>query len=132
MQKSIQEIIRRIGIKEIYSIPVGMLQSNTVLATNGREYLTVSQMLKAVTHFIKFMKDNFDVNKYKYSITLLYLQSVQLVLSGGKAQKPKKEDAHLIVDVCREMADLHATSVDEKKLNEERATALKCLIEILM
>lgn len=132
MQQNVQKIMRKIGIKEIYNIPAGMLQSSTVLATNGKENLTVSQMLKAVTYFIKFIRDNFDVNEYKYSITLLYLQSVQLMLSGGKAQKPKKEDAKLIVDVCHEMADLQAASADEKKLNEERAIALKCLIEILM
>lgn len=120
------------GVKEIYNIPAGRLQGNTVLATNGKEFLTVSQMMKAVTYFIKFIKNNFDVNEYKYSITLIYLQSLQLVLSGKKARKPKKEDVKHIVDVCHEIADLHSLNADEKKLNEERASALKCLVEIIM
>ena len=131
MQERIQGIMRKIGVKEIYNIPIGKLQGNTVLATNGKEYLTVSQMLRAVTYFIEFIKNNFDINEYKYSVTLIYLQSVQLVLSGRKGKKPKKEDAHLIVDVCHELADLHSSGIDEKKSNEEKAVALKCLIDIL-
>lgn len=132
MQESIQGIMRKIGVKEIYNVPLGKLQGSTVLATNGKEYLTVSQMLRAVTYFVEFIKSNFDVNEYKYSVTLIYLQSVQLVLSGRKGRKPQKEDAHLIVDVCHEVADLHSSCVGEKKLNEERAAALKCLIDILV
>ena len=44
MQESIQGIMRKIGVKEIYNVPLGKLQGSTVLATNGKEYLTVSQM----------------------------------------------------------------------------------------
>lgn len=132
MQENIRNIMQKIGVKEIYNTPIEKLQGSTVLVSNGKEYLTVSQMLRAVTYFVKYIKANFDVNEYKYSVTLIYLQSIQLVLSGNKTRKPKKEDAHLIVDVCHELADLHSSSVGEKKLNEERAIALKCLVDILI
>ncbi len=131
MQKSVQELMKKIGIKELFTVPHGKLQGSTVLATNGKDNLTVSQMLKSAEYLIKFIKDNFDVDEDRYSITIIFLKSVQLVLNNGSADKPTKEDAHIIIDVMREMADIHAKSEGEKKLNEEIAVALNLLIEAL-
>ena len=131
MQKNTQALMEKIGIKELFDIPHGKLQGSTVLATNGKENLTVSQLMNAATYFIKFIEENFDVNEYKYSITIIYLKSVQLVLNNRNAEKPTKEDVHIIIDVMHEIADIRSKSDSEKKLNEEIAIALNCLIETL-
>ena len=131
MQKSVQDLMKKIGIKELFTVPHGKLQGSTVLATNGKDNLTVSQMLKSAEYLIKFIKDNFDVDEDRYSITIIFLKSVQLVLNNGSADKPTKEDAHIIIDVMHEIADIHAKSEGEKKLNEEIAVALNLLIEAL-
>ena len=131
MQKSVQELMKKIGIKELFTVPHEKLQGSTVLATNGKDNLTVSQMLKSAEYLIKFIKDNFDVDEDRYSITIIFLKSVQLVLNNGSADKPTKEDAHIIIDVMHEIADIHAKSEGEKKLNEEIAVALNLLIEAL-
>lgn len=131
MQKSVQDLMKKIGIKELFTVPHGKLQGSTVLAKNGKDNLTVSQMLKSAEYLIKFIKDNFDVDEDRYSITIIFLKSVQLVLNNGSADKPTKEDAHIIIDVMHEIADIHAKSEGEKKLNEEIAVALNLLIEAL-
>ena len=131
MQKSVQDLMKKIGIKELFTVPHGKLQGSTVLATNGKDNLTVSQMLKLTAYLIKFIKDNFDVDENRYSVTIIFLKSVQLVLNNGSADKPTKEDAHIIIDVMHEIADIHAKSEGEKKLNEEIAVALNLLIEAL-
>lgn len=131
MQKSVQHLMEKIGIRELFAVPHGKLQGSTVLATNGKENMTVSQMLKLTAYLIKFIKDNFDVDENRYSVTIIFLKSVQLVLNNGSADKPTKEDAHIIIDVMHEIADIHAKSEGEKKLNEEIAVALNLLIEAL-
>ena len=131
MQKSVQDLMEKIGIKELFTVPHGKLRGSTALATNGKDNLTVSQMLKSAEYLIKFIKDNFDVDEDQYSITIIFLKSVQLVLNNGSADKPTKEDAHIIIDVMHEIADIHAKSEGEKKLNEEIAVALNLLIEAL-
>ena len=131
MQKSVQDIMEKIGIRELFAVPHGKLQGGTVLATNGKENMTVSQMLKSTAYLIRFIKDNFDVDENRYSVTIIFLKSVQLVLNNGSADKPTKEDAHIIIDVMHEIADIHAKSEGEKKLNEEIAVALNLLIEAL-
>lgn len=131
MQKRTQTLMEKIGIKELFEVPHGKLQGSTVLATNGKENLTVSQMLKSAAYLIKFIRDNFDVDEYQYSITIIFLKSVQLVLNNGSADKPTKEDAHIIIDVIHEIADIHAKNEEEKELNKEIAVSLKCLIEVL-
>ena len=131
MQKSVQDLMKKIGIKELFTVPHGKLQGSTVLATNGKENMTVSQMLKSTAYLIRFIKDNFDVDENRYSVTIIFLKSVQLVLNNGSADKPTKEDAHIIIDVMHEIADIHAKSEGEKKLNEEIAAALSLLIETL-
>lgn len=131
MQKNVEEIIKKIGIKELFDIPHGRLQGSTVLATNGKEYLTVSQLMNATKYLIKFIRSTFDTDEYKYSITIIFLESVQLVLNNGNANKPTEEDAHIIIDVMHEIADLHAKSEGEKKLNEEIAVSLNFLVEML-
>ncbi|MEY8332232.1 hypothetical protein AALB53_03785 [Lachnospiraceae bacterium 47-T17] len=103
MQKSAQDLMEKIGIKELFAVPHGKLQGSTVLATNGKENLTVSQMLKSAEYLIKFIKDNFDVDEERYSITIIFLKSVQLMLNNGSADKPTKEDAHIIIDVMHEL-----------------------------
>ena len=131
MQKSVQHLMEKIGIRELFAVPHGKLQGSTVLATNGKENMTVSQMLKSTAYLIRFIKDNFDVDENRYSVTIIFLKSVQLVLNNGSADKPTKEDAHIIIDVMHEIADIHAKSEGEKKLNEEIAAALSLLIETL-
>lgn len=131
MQKNMQEIMEKLGVKELFEIPYGRLQGNTVLATNGKDNLTVLQLLKSAEYLVRFIKDNFDVDEYRYSITITYLKSIQLVLNNGKADKPSKEDAHIIIDVMHEIADIHAKNDSEKKLNEEIAMSLNCFVEIL-
>ncbi len=123
--------MEKIGIKELFTVPHGKLQGSTVLATNGKDNLTVSQMLKSAAYLIKFIKDNFDVDENRYSVTIIFLKSVQLVLNNGSVDRPTKEDAHIIIDVMHEIADIHAKSEGEKKLNEEIAVALNLLIETL-
>ena len=127
MQKSVQHIMEKIGIRELFAVPHGKLQGSTVLATNGKENMTVSQMLKSTAYLIRFIKDNFDVDENRYSVTIIFLKSVQLVLNNGSADKPTKEDAHIIIDVMHEIADIHAKSEGEKKLK----AALSLLIETL-
>lgn len=131
MQKSVQHLMEKIGIRELFAVPHGKLQGSTVLATNGKENMKVSQMLKSAAYLIKFIKDNFGVDESRYSVTIIFLKSVQLVLNNGSADKPTKEDAHIIIDVMHEIADIHAKSEGEKKLNEEIAVALNLLIEAL-
>ena len=131
MQKNVQGVMEKSGIKELFEIPYGKLQGNTVLATNGKDALTVSQLLKSTEYLIKFIKDNFDVDERRYSIAIIYLKSVQLVLNNVKADKPNKEDAHIIIDVMQEIADIHAKNDNEKKFNAEIAASLNCLVEIL-
>lgn len=131
MQNSAQDLMGKIGIKELFTVPHGKLQGSTVLATNGKDNLTVSQMLKSAEYLIKFIKDNFDVDENRYSVTIIFLKSVQLVLNNGSADKPTKEDAHIIIDVIHEIADIHARNESEKKLNEEIAVSLNLLIETL-
>ena len=123
--------MEKLGIKELFEIPYGKLQGNTVLATNGKDTLTVSQLLKSTEYLIKFIKDNFDVDERRYSIAIIYLKSVQLVLNNVKADKPNKEDARIIIDVMQEIADIHAKNDNEKKFNAEIAASLNCLVEIL-
>lgn len=131
MQINTQALMEKIGIKELFNISHGRLQGSTVLASNGKEYLTVSQMLNIVADFIKFIKKHFGMDEYKYSITISFLRSVQLVLNNRNADRPTKEQAHTITDVLHEIADMHAQSEDEKAKNEEIAVALKYLIDIL-
>lgn len=131
MQKSVQHLMEKIGIRELFAVPHGKLQGSTVLATNGKENMKVSQMLKSAAYLIKFIKDNFGVDESRYSVTIIFLKSVQLVLNNGSADKPTKEDAHIIIDVMHEIADIHAKSEGERKLNEEIAVALNLLIEAL-
>lgn len=95
MQKNVQEIIKKIGIKELFEIPHGKLQGSTVLATNGKEYLTVSQLMNATKYLIKFIRSTFDTEEYKYSIAIFFLESVQLVLNNGNANKPA-EETHIL------------------------------------
>lgn len=131
MQKNIQALMKKMGIKELFKIPYGKLQGNTVLATNGKDYLTVSQLLRSAEYLIKFIEDNFDIDEYRYSTAIIFLKSVRLVLNNGKANKPTKEDAHIIIDVMHEIEDIRAKNESEKRLNEEIAVSLNCLVEIL-
>ncbi|MCM1496107.1 MAG: hypothetical protein NC089_09965 [Bacteroides sp.] len=131
IQKNTQALMNKVGIKELFEIPYGKFQGNIVLATNGKDNLTVSQLLKSAGYLIKFIKNNLDVNEYRYSITLIFLMSVQLILNNGKADKPNKEDVHIIIDVMHEIADIHAKNDSEKKLNEEIAVSLNYFVEIL-
>lgn len=84
MQKSTQALMKKIGIKELFEVPRGKLQGSTVLATNGKENLTVSQLLKSVVYLIEFIKNHFDVDEYRYSVTLIYFESIQLVLNNRR------------------------------------------------
>ena len=131
MQNNTQALMEKIGIKELFNTPHGGLQGSTVLASNGKEYLTVSQMLNIVADLIKLIKEHFGMDEYKYSITISFLRSVQLVLNNGNADRPTKEQAHTITDVLHEIADMYAKSEEEKVKNEEIAVAIKCLIDIL-
>lgn len=131
MQNNTQALMEKIGIKELFNIPHGRLQGSTVLASNGKEYLTVSQMLNVVADIIKLIKEHFGMDEYKYSITISFLRSVQLVLNNGNADRPTKEQAYTITDVLHEIADMYAKSEEEKVKNEEIAVAIKCLIDIL-
>ena len=131
MQKSVKDLMEKIGVKELFAVPHGKLRGSTVLATNEKDNLTVSQMLKSAEYLIKFIKDSFDVDEKRYSVTLIYLKSVQLLLNNGSADKPTKDDEHIIIDVMHEIADIHARNESEKKLNEEIAVSLNLLIETL-
>ncbi|MCH5266189.1 MAG: hypothetical protein J1F02_09840 [Lachnospiraceae bacterium] len=131
MQNSTQALMEMAGITELFDVPHGRLQGSTVLASNGKEYLTVSQMINRIAYLIEFINEKIHLDKRKYSLTIRFLRSVQLVLNNRNADRPTKEQAHIITDVLHEVADMHAQSDGEKKRNEEIAVAIKCLIDIL-
>lgn len=130
-QKNIQQIMDMIGVKQIFEFSHGKLQGSTKIATNGKEYLTVSQLLDRTAYVLKFIKTNFDVNKYDYSVTISFLKTLQLVLNNGRGKKPDKEEAHIIIDVFLEIADMHTQDEEQRERNAEIANAISCLIEIL-
>lgn len=72
IQRNTQNLMEKIGIKQLFDVTRGKLQGSTVLATNGKENLTVSQMLKSAAYLIKFIKDNFDVDENRYSVTIIF------------------------------------------------------------
>ena len=114
IQRNTQNLMEKIGIKQLFDVTRGKLQGSTVLATNGKENLTVSQMLKSAAYLIKFIKDNFDVDENRYSVTIIFLKSVQLVLNNGSVDKPTKEDAHIIIDV------MHRSEEHTSELQSQR------------
>lgn len=50
IQRNTQNLMEKIGIKQLFDVTRGKLQGSTVLATNGKENLTVSQMLKSAAY----------------------------------------------------------------------------------
>lgn len=85
MQNNTQALIEKIGIKKLFEIPYGKVQSSTVLVANGKEYLMVSQMLNIIADLINLIKDKLGIDEQKYSITISFLRSVQLVLTNGES-----------------------------------------------
>lgn len=73
---NIKQIMDSIGVKEISVSPHGRWQSNTKIAINEGNYLTVSQLLSKVEYMVKFIEENFDVNKCQYSITISFLKTM--------------------------------------------------------
>lgn len=128
---SIENLVREIGIEELFGVLHGSLQGSTILALNRKEYLTVSQMLSSIEYLIKFITGTFDMSKDRYSITVKFLRTMQLVLTNKSARKPTKEQMNTITDVMHEMADMHARNEAEKEKNEKIALAIKYLIKIL-
>lgn len=123
--------MKEIGIEELFKVLHGSLQGSTILALNGKEYLTVSQMLSSIEYLIKFITGTFDMSKDRYSITVKFLRTMQQVLTNKSARKPTKEQMNTITDVMHEVADMHAQNEAEKEKNEKIALAIKYLIKIL-
>lgn len=131
MCHSIRETKVKLGITDIYQIQLGKLHANTVLAKIGEKDLTVLDLLKSITNLLSFIKNNFNVNECKYSITIIFLDSMRLALNNHRSNKPSKEDMHIIVEVFHEIADLRSENAEQKRENEEIAMALDYLVEIL-
>lgn len=75
---------------------------------------------------LSFIKNNFNVNERKYSITIIFLDSTRLALNITEPI-----NLHIVVEVFHEIADLHSENAEQKRENEETAMVLDYLIEIL-
>lgn len=56
---------------------------------------------------------------------------MRLALNNHRANKPSKEDMHIVVEVFHEIADLRSKNARQKRENEEITMALDYLVEIL-
>lgn len=122
--------IRSFGIDEIYNVQPGRYTSTTVLATCRDQKVTVSDILKAASYINDFIKANFDITDTRYSQTLLFLKSINLVFNNQHTKKPTTECMHCAVDVFHEIADMQATCQKELRANARIALALNALIDI--
>lgn len=129
--RNVEQLKKMIGMKELFVVPSGNLQGDTVLASNEKGVLTVSQMLKEIMYIIKFIRQVFGKNERKYSVAIKFLQSVQLALMNKDVRKPTKEQMKIAADVMHEVADMHAQSEEVKERNEKIAIAIKWLIDVL-
>lgn len=116
---------------KIYNCSNIKFTSTTVLGEYDNRKITVSQMLTIAEYYTKFIRDNFDVNKRQYSLALTALKILKLRLNNQNPGKPTSEQLKSVVDVFREIADLHSQSEITKQENERIATELKMIIDFL-
>lgn len=122
--------IRNFGIDEIYSVNPGQFTGTTILATRGEQKITVSDILRTAGYLNDFIKATFDITDKKYSETLLFLKTIQLVLNNQQDKKPSKERMHYAVDVIHEVKDLQATCSAERRANARIALTLNAMIDM--
>lgn len=122
--------VRRFGIDEIYNIQPGRFTSTTILATRGEQKITVSDILKAAGYINNFIKANFDVTDRRYSETLFFLKTINLVFKNQQVKRPSKERMHYAVDVFHEVADMQATCPEERRANARVALTLDAMIDM--
>lgn len=131
MCSNLRETKVKLGITDIYQVQFGKLRANTILAKIGEKDLTVSDLLNSITDLLSFIKCHFNVNERKYSITIIFLDSMRLALNNHRANKPSKEDMHVVIDVFHEITNLCSENIEQKRKNEEITMALDYLVEIL-
>lgn len=122
--------VRSFGFDEIYNIQSGHYASTTILATRGEQKITVSDVLKAAGYLNDFIKANFDITDTKYSETLLFLKTINLLFNNQHVKKPSKERMHYAVDVIHEVTDLQATCSTERRANARIALTLNAMIDM--
>lgn len=118
------------GIDEIYSVRPGHFSSATILATRGEQKISVSDVLKAAGYMNDFIKAYFDVTDAKYSETLLFLKTVDLIFNNQQVKKPSKKRMHYVIDVIHEVTDLQATCSAERRANAKIALTLNAMIDM--
>lgn len=87
-------------------------------------------MLKIIEDAMQVIKTSFDVDQQKYAGALNCLKLCRLKLQNKQVRKPTKREMHFFVDVIHEIEDMHASSNEKKKENEEIAMAMKMLVNI--
>lgn len=122
--------IRTFGIDEIYNLQPGRFTSTTVLATRGDQKVTVSDILKTAGYLHDFIKMNFDITDTRYSQTLFFLKTINLVFNNQHTKKPTVECMHYAVDVFHEIADMQATCQNELRANAKIALTLNAMIDM--
>lgn len=121
--------IRNYGLDEIYGVQHGRYTSTTILATCGEQNITVSDVLKAAGYLNNFIKANFDVTDTRYSETLFFLKTLNMVYTNQPTKKPSAECLHYAVDVLHEIADMQATCSMERRANAQIALTLDAMID---
>lgn len=103
---------------------------DTVIATVKSQPFTVANMLKAITYYLDFIKSTFDCNLDKYSQTLTFLKTINLILNNVNKKRPEitKEMLHFVVDVFHEISDIQANDAT-KRTNAQMSLALNLLID---
>ncbi len=115
----------------IYDLTNQKLYPTTVLGEFNNQKMTVSHMLTIIEYYVKFIKQHFDVNQRQYSLTLIALRISRLRLNNQNCRKPTAEQLKCVVDVFKEISDMHAQSEITKQENETKANELKLVIDLI-
>lgn len=122
------EFAARFGIYHIGNTPA-RFEATTKLGMRNGQWITVSDMLKAIEYAIRVIGATFDVDQQKYKEALSVLKFFRLRFLNQSAREPRKEALHYLVDVVHEIEDLRAIDDKMKKENEKIALALDMLID---
>ena len=128
---NLQNLANKVGIKRMYNTPQRYVPTYVLCEANGRR-ITVSDMLKQIEYTVRFIKNNFNVDQQKYKETLEFLKMCELKFQNKSPGKPRKSMAHFVVEVFREIQDIHAKNEIMKAENENMAIALDLLIDMFV
>lgn len=124
----IDEFAIRFGIQYIGNAPY-RFEPSTKLGMKNGQWITVSDMLKAIEYTVRFIRATFDVDEQKYKETLSVLKFFNLRFLNKSSKAPRREAMHYLVEVVHEMEDMRAVDDEMKKENEKIALALDLLID---